>query len=69
MPEAGALTMPMPKEQQRANLQINVARAKLASDKKQAAAQVQVLAGYDGTLVEDLAEIRNRLDEIDAALP
>ena len=61
--------MPMPKEQQRANLQINVARAKLASDKKKAADAVEVLTGYDGSLVEDLQTIRDRLDNIEAELP
>lgn len=69
MQEAGAMTMPMPREQQRANLQINVARAKLASDKKRAAEAVEVLTGYDGTLVEDLQHIRNDIDEIRTQLP
>ena len=61
--------MPMSREQQRANLQINTARAKLASDKKQAAAAVEVLSGYDGSLVDDIQSIRDRLDNIEGELP
>lgn len=61
--------MPMSPEQQRSNLQINAARAKLASDKKRAAETVEVLTGYEGSLVDDLNSIRNRLDNIEANEP
>jgi multidrug resistance efflux pump len=63
------MTMPMSREQQRSTLQINVARAKLASDKKKAAEAVEVLSGYDGSLVEDIQSIRDRLDNIEGELP
>lgn len=61
--------MPMSREQQRSTLQINVARAKLASDKKKAAEAVEVLSGYDGSLVDDIQSIRDRLDNIEGELP
>lgn len=61
--------MPMSREQQRSNLQINVARAKLASDKKKSAEAVEVLSGYDGSLVDDIQSIRDRLDNIEGELP
>lgn len=61
--------MPMPKEQQRANLQLNVARAKLASDKKRTAETVEVLTGYEGNLADDLTSILSRLDNIETQLP
>ncbi len=59
----------MPREQQRANLQINSARAKLASDKKRAADTVEVLSGYEGNLAADFISIRDRLDNLEAPPP
>lgn len=69
LPEGGALIVPMSREQQRSSLQINTARAKLASDKKRAAETVEALTGYEGNLAEDIVSIRDRLDNIEAELP